>query len=301
MKGVVFDIQHYSVHDGPGIRTLVFLKGCPLRCAWCCNPESQHHQPQLRYHAPRCTGCLACTRNCSHQDLHHHNGSIRRDFSICHVCQEMTCVDHCNYSALAETGKVMTAAEVVTAVSRDMAFYRNSGGGVTFSGGEPLAQPAFLTEMLRLCRERVIHTTVETCGYAPAEVVHAILPYTDLFIFDLKLIDDRKHVEFTGKSVVPVLENLALLASAAVNLTVRVPLIEGITDTPENLEAIARLMQDLGLHRIMPVPSHTLGMAKYEEFGLRCPMPELTDYDHERHYQAGMFFTRKGLVLETAW
>ncbi len=301
MKGVVFDIQHYAVHDGPGIRTLVFLKGCPLRCAWCCNPESQHHQPQLRYHQPRCTGCLDCTRNCSRQDLQYSDGSILRDFSVCLACAEKPCVGHCNYGALSVTGKKMTAAEVVAVVSRDMAFYRNSGGGVTFSGGEPLAQPGFLLEMLRLCRERVIHTTVETCGWAPAEVISSILPYTDLFIFDLKLLDEQKHLEYTGKSLQPVLENLALLASAAVNLTVRVPLIGGITDTPENLEAIAGLMRQLGLQRIMPVPSHTLGMTKYEEFGLKCPMPGLANYDRQRHYEAGEFFTRNGLVLETAW
>lgn len=301
MKGVVFDIQHYAVHDGPGIRTLVFLKGCPLRCAWCCNPESHHHLPQLRYHQQRCTGCLDCTRNCSWQNLQHIDGAIKREFSICLACAEKPCIHHCNYGALAETGKMMTATEVVNIVSRDMAFYRNSGGGVTFSGGEPMAQPAFLLEMLRQCRQRTIHTTVETCGWASAEALHSILPYADLFIFDLKIIDEKKHEDFTGKSVQPILENLALLASSSVNLTVRVPLIDGITDTPGNLQAIAGLMKELGLQRVKPVPSHTLGMAKYEEFGLKSPMPGLTDYDRHRHYEAGEYFTREGFVLETAW
>jgi len=195
----------------------------------------------------------------------------------------------------------MNADEVVEIVARDIAFYRNSDGGVTFSGGEPLVQSDFLYEMLRLCRERGIHTAVETCGSLPEEAFRKILPVTDLFLYDLKVIDDSLHRKYTGHGSRRILRNLAFLAREGATITVRVPLIHGITDTEDNLSAIVDVMHRNGLQRIMPEPGHSLGKSKYAEFGIRDPMPHQPDCPIDSYERALALFDRAGLVIETAW
>jgi pyruvate formate lyase activating enzyme len=296
MPGTIFDIQHYAVHDGPGIRTLVFLKGCPLHCAWCCNPESQSFSPQLRYVASRCTGCLACMEACAAGAITQTGNTLGHSVDLCHSCTEKQCIDACNYGARSVSGKTMTAKEVCAIVARDIPFYINSGGGVTFSGGEPMSQPGFLAEMLQECRNQGISTAVETCGWATPDAVRQALPLTDLFLFDLKIIDPVLHRQYTGRSIEPVLESLALLASAKASLIIRLPLVRGITDTTRNLNDIAGIMANLDLRHISLEPYHPLGNEKYEAFGIPCPLPAMEHYPPVETPKVREFFERRGFV-----
>ncbi|HEY9765381.1 MAG TPA: glycyl-radical enzyme activating protein, partial [Chroococcales cyanobacterium] len=268
---MIFDIQHYAVHDGPGIRTLVFLKGCPLRCAWCCNPESQSPGVELRHSAFHCRGCLRCREACEKKAV---TADLSFDRSLCLDCREKLCVEACDFSALARVGREMTVEEIVEIVSLDIPFYRNSGGGVTFSGGEPFFQPAFLLELLKECKRRGIHTAVETCGFAREEDLFSFLPLVDLFLFDLKIADPFEHFRLTGVSNELILKNLEIVAKSS-PLLLRLPLIPGGTDSEENLSSIAEQAKSLGITSVCLEPYHSLGVEKYREFGRECPFDPL--------------------------
>jgi pyruvate formate lyase activating enzyme len=298
MKGTVFDIQHYAMHDGPGIRTLVFLKGCPLRCTWCCNPESQLFHPQLRYHASRCTLCGECVKYCPSGSLHVSGTTIRHSLNKCNECTELVCIEKCNYGAVTMSGRIMDSSEVIEKVARDIPFYRNSGGGVTFSGGEPLSQPQFLLALLTHCQTLGIHTAIETSGYADLKTFQQIIPLTGLFLFDLKITDPYLHLAYTGKPVAPVLANLSFLAAHHDNIIIRVPLVPEITDTFSNLDAISEIMARNSLRRICIEPYHTLGTAKYIELGMVYRLPETHDCLPARAESAREFFIRKGFECE---
>ena len=212
-------------------------------------------------------------------------------FSKCLDCQLKPCVEKCSHEALSLTGRSISPDELTEIVSRDSAFYRNSGGGVTFSGGEPLMQPRFLFKVLQKCKDSGIHTAIETCGWTTLRVLKLIQPFTDLFLFDLKLTDDEKHRFYTGKPVGPILENLAYLASKNSEIIIRMPLIPGITDTPENLEGIAAVMRKNNLHRICLEPYHTLGVDKYTQHGKSYRLNNLKDYHRSQIIETGDFFT----------
>lgn len=295
--GLVFDLQHYAVHDGPGIRTLVFLKGCPLRCRWCCNPESQAFVPELRHSRVRCKECGRCATVCPHHAV---SPGPMFDRRLCLRCVERPCVEACVESALAISGERLAADEVVRRVAQDLDFYRNSGGGVTVSGGEPFAQPEFFTAILSGCRERGIATAVETCGHAPTESLVAAEPLIDLFLFDIKVVDAATHERLTGVGNDLILANLRALATrAAAKLTVRLPFIPGCTDDDANVEAVAALLVELGLRRLELQPFHTLGSFKYEELGRPLeletqPQPR----DQEALKRAQQMLRARGLECE---
>jgi len=296
----LFDIQHYAVHDGPGIRTLVFFKGCPLRCRWCCNPESHVPDRELRHLALRCTGCGACLAACPRGAIGERPGGgrhIERD--TCRECPA-PCVDVCPHGALARVGFDMTVAAVIERVEADRDFYRNSGGGVTLSGGEPLAQPRFLLALLAALRERELHVALETAGYAPPATLAAAAPLVDLFLFDVKLIDPARHRALTGRDNAPILDNLAALAaSRGGDVIVRLALIPGVNDDPQNLDAVAALMHRLGLRRIDLSGYHSLGTEKYAMLGREDPgvaNPLVVDGAYLER-QAQGFFTA-GLAVE---
>jgi pyruvate formate lyase activating enzyme len=266
--GLIFDIQHYAVHDGPGIRTLVFFKGCPLRCLWCCNPESQGFGPELTHSRLRCRGCLKCGETCPHGAVRASEAGPVFDRSVCRACETPLCVDACPQNALALAGTRMTADQVMDRVGLDRAFYRNSGGGVTFSGGEPFAQPDFLEELLTRSRGLGIHTVVETCGLVDPRVLMRCEPLVDLFLFDLKVVDRERHEEMTGVSNGTIMDNLrALAAWRPEGITVRVPLVPGCTDGEENIEAIGAFLHSLGIRRVELMPYHALGTDKYAALG----------------------------------
>lgn len=300
MNGTILTIQHYAVHDGPGIRTLVFMKGCPLRCSWCCNPESQSAQPQLRYLKFHCKACLECVEHCPTASVSASDDGMQRSFDECNICESKVCIEKCNNNAITLSGKEITADELVKAIALDIPFYRNSGGGVTFSGGEPLMQPVFLLEVLKKCKALEIHTAIETCGWAGRKSLQDIIPFTDLFLFDLKIMDPELHQIHTGMPIGPILENLAFLASQHADIIIRVPLVPGITDTLPNMESIAEIMHTNGLEQICLEPYHSLGQAKYEEHGLKYSLEHLGLYNMQQINVLCDFFTLRGLICEVA-
>ncbi|MGE5358813.1 MAG: glycyl-radical enzyme activating protein [Bacteroidales bacterium] len=266
-EGIVFDIEHYAVHDGPGIRTVVFLKGCPLTCPWCCNPESQRGAPELRHTAARCRGCLACRDACPNGAVRVTDAAPRFDRQACGACGA-PCVDACAHAALAITGERMTAGRVMARVAADKAFYDNSGGGVTFSGGEPFAQPAFLEQLLGESKRLGIHTAVETCGHADPLAVARCEPLVDLFLYDIKVADSARHERLTGVPNSLVRENLRTLAARAPGkIALRVPIVPGCTDDEQNLAAIAAIARSVGIFTVELMPYHALGADKYESLG----------------------------------
>ena len=206
------------------------------------------------------------------------NGEIQYPFDECIGCQKRTCVENCNSGGVCLAGKEMDSDEVIEILAKDIPFYKNSGGGVTFSGGEPLAQSDFLLDLLKKCRKLDIHTAIETCGFADIGIFQQILPYTNLFLFDLKIIDPAMHLKYTGRPVQPVLDNLACIARLHIDISIRVPLVQGITDRDENLEAIAKVMINNKLNMIFLEPYHSLGVEKYHELGMEYSLPNLGEY-----------------------
>jgi pyruvate formate lyase activating enzyme len=298
--GFLFDIQHYAVHDGPGIRTLVFFKGCPLECAWCCNPESQSFLPQLRYFDAKCKKCFTCAENCNLNAISVQDNFVKRGFDFCEKCEDKLCVELCNYDALRISGKKYSVPEVVDIVSKDIPFYNNSGGGITFSGGEPFSQPEFLLQILKECKNLKIHTAVETCGWCAKEAIEKSLEYVDLFLFDLKIIDEEQHIKYTGKSNKQILENLKFLAQKNKKIIVRLPLIPGITDTSINIKNIISFVNNNQLNEISLEPYHTLGIEKYREHGLNYLLPELKDSKIEEIESVKKIFIENNLNCEIA-
>lgn len=300
MNGSLFDIQHYAVHDGPGIRTLVFLKGCPLSCRWCCNPESQSRAPELRWYSSRCTASLACVPACPARAIASGPEGLRIDRTLCAGCESWSCIEACPEGALARVGTRMTVGSVLREVARDRDFYRNSGGGVTFSGGEPFAQAPFLLALLRGCVELGIPAAVETCGFAREEDLVASESLVGLFLFDLKVMDPDRHRALTGVGNALVLSNLTALARRCPDrILVRVPIIPAHTDDTPNLEAIARFMSRRGLRQVHLEPYHTLGVEKYSGLGRTygCEADPRT-LTRERIEEIGHIFSGHGIRCE---
>jgi pyruvate formate lyase activating enzyme len=255
--GLVFDVQRYSLHDGPGIRTTAFLKGCPLHCPWCHNPESQSAVPEIVIAEDRCIHSGACGLACPNGLA---GGPFAPDPERCERCGR--CADACPSGARRLIGRRMTAAEVIAVAERDRPFYDESGGGVTFSGGEPLMQPDFLLACLAEAKARGLHAVVDTCGAAPPAVVREVAALADLFLFDLKVVDPVRHRELTGWRAEPILANLRLLDDLGAEVWLRLPLVPGYTDG-SNLEAIAGLARGLrNIRRLHLLPYHRLGADK---------------------------------------
>lgn len=270
--GWVFDVKRFSVHDGPGIRTTVFLKGCPLRCLWCSNPESQRMEPQIVFWNERCIRCDACLAVCPQSAIVADEAGRKQVLpECCDLCGR--CLEECYAGALEQIGRLMTVDEVLSLVEEDNPFYEESGGGVTLSGGEPMAQSRFSQRLLQGCQEQSIHTTIDTCGYALWEDWQALLPYLDLILYDLKEIDPNRHRRFTGVSNELILDNLRRLALTDKMVIVRRPVIPGYNDDQESIHALARFVRELStIHEIHLLPYHRFGRGKYERLGKEYPM-----------------------------
>lgn len=285
-KGVVFNIQRYSIHDGPGIRTTVFLKGCPLSCLWCQNPESQSIKPEIFYNVERCVGCGKCIAVCPAKAIEMGDARVITDRNICTGCG--SCVDACPEEARELMGKYMTVEEVVEEVMKDDIFYQRSGGGVTISGGEPFTQWKFSANILKHCKERSAHTAIETCGYAPWETMERVLQYTDLVLYDLKHMDPKEHMKLTGVSNELILENVRRIwHERHIPIWIRVPVVPGYNDSPANIDALAgfvvnELSPFLQIHLL---PYHRLGESKVQQ--LEKSGPKLSaDPPDEAHMQS---------------
>ena len=266
-KGYVLNIQRFCTDDGPGIRTTVFLKGCPLKCVWCHNPESQKLREEIMYEAEKCVGCGNCASVCPN-DCHGIEKThifLRKNCIGCGIC-----ADVCPAKALELYGKEMSAEAVLETVRRDIAFYEATGGGITVSGGEPLFQPYFTAELLRLCKEKGIHTVMETCGYASETVFSEVLSYCDAVLFDIKETDEEKHIAYTGVSLQPILRNLEILNKKGIPFVIRAPIVPTLNDREEHFENLKRLRDKFeNCEKIQIMPYHDFGSYKYEKLGRR--------------------------------
>ncbi len=279
-SGWVFNIQRFSIHDGPGIRTTVFLKGCPLRCFWCQNPESQSGRPEIVLDGRKCTLCGACDAACQHGAIHIEAGKPIFDRRICRGCGR--CAVVCPTEARRLCGTRMTVEEVMREVLKDAKFYENSGGGVTLSGGEPLAQPGFARALLKGCKQAELHTTLDTCGWAPWPDIEKLLEYADLVLFDIKHLDASMHREAAGRDNLLILEN-AKKISRLKPMRIRVPLVPGFNDSPEAVSGIAAFVKsELGCRDIDLLAYNRMGEVKYDFLEKSCvPLPSQGE-DHLR-------------------
>jgi pyruvate formate lyase activating enzyme len=259
--GFVFDIKRYAIHDGPGIRTTVFFKGCPLQCQWCHNPESWKAAPEAALRTTRCKRCGQCVQLCRQNAVSLDGDLPVTDPQKCILCGE--CIELCPGGAREIIGSQTTVGEVMAEIEKDVVFYDESGGGATFSGGEPLAQPEFLLALLNQCRAGGIHTAVDTCCYAQADVVDAVAEKADLFLCDIKHVNSEKHRQFTGVENASILDNIKRLCKAGSRVVIRIPIIPGVNDDTENIAATGEFAASLpGVERIDILPYNRGGNEK---------------------------------------
>lgn len=274
VRGTIFDIKRFAVHDGPGIRTSVFLKGCPLSCCWCHNPEGIASEIELWYNQRRCIRCAQCVTACPHRALRAdpvEGPFIRIDRQRCQA--HYACCQACPTGALEPVGQEMLLPDLMAEIEKDRLFYEMSGGGVTLTGGEPLNQPEFCLAILRSCKDCGISTAMETCLYTSQSILDSVIPHVDHFLVDIKLWETQMHRRYTGEDNTIILENFRYLAERHVQITVRIPLIKDITDTPDNLQAIERFV--ISLQRDIPIEKlsyNPLTPNKYPKLGkeFRC-------------------------------
>lgn len=266
MKATIFNIQKFSIHDGPGIRTTVFFKGCPLKCKWCHNPESQGYKKQMLYDKDKCTLCGKCVEVCPQKAIKIENNVLTTDMDKCNFCGE--CVIYCIAGARQIAGKEYTVDEVFNEVIKDRVFYRHSKGGVTVSGGEPLIQVDFVEELLKKLKAEDIHTAVDTCGDVNFESLKRVAPYTDVFLYDLKLLDDYKHKHFVGMSNQLILENLKKLSEIHSNINLRMPIIEGVNADEEYIKNVLEAIKNLNIKKVNLLPYHDIAKHKYKKLNM---------------------------------
>ena len=264
-NGIIFNIQKFSIHDGPGVRTTVFLKGCPLRCKWCANPESQLVEVQILHDQKKCVGCETCVHVCPHKAIEMENEHIVIHTDRCTGCR--TCVQNCPSMALSYEGETKNVEEVVEICLQDLDFYEESGGGVTVSGGEGMTQPDFVKELLLRLKEHGIHTAIETTGYAPDSVFQELAPIFDLLLFDVKQYDSLKHKEGTGVGNEQIIKNLRWAIQKGLDVLPRVPVIPNFNAALEDAAGIAALLKEIGASKVQLLPFHQFGENKYHLLG----------------------------------
>jgi pyruvate formate lyase activating enzyme len=294
-NGLIFNIQKFSVHDGPGIRTTVFMKGCPLHCLWCSNPESQDFSSHLIVRDVNCKGCGACMKACQRGAITLTGKTGRNiDRGRCNSC--LLCVDSCLYHSLNKCGEYMTIKQVLDEVVQDKLFYKNSGGGVTISGGEPLSQSKFVGEFLAECKKEGLHTTLETSGYAPWKDMEKVLRFVDLTLFDIKHLHSDKHQKTTGVKNNIILENLQKAAGTN-KIWLRIPLIAGFNDSGEHIKKVAALGREIGAQKISLLPYHEGGKSKCEQLGTPYGFPDGKAPDEKHIHTLKRMIEKAGLIV----
>ena len=297
-KGLIFDIKRYAINDGPGIRTTVFFKGCPLSCLWCHNPESILSKPQKLFTADKCIGCGECVTACPNDACSLTENGIVTEADKCEVCGD--CADVCPTEATEISGKFQTVDDVLKAIEQETVFFDQSGGGVTFSGGEPLYQPEFLIALLDACKQHEIHRTVDTSGLVRLETLLEVAQKTDLFLYDLKIMDDKKHQQYTGVSNQKILSNLKKLAETGAVINIRIPLIKGVNDDDENIKAMAQFVSQLDGERkqVNLLPYHNIATPKYQKLGKTIDTSEMEEPDKAILDRIVITFSEFGLKAE---
>jgi len=295
VEGTIFDIDETAIHDGPGVRMTVYLKGCPLSCAWCHSPESQSPEPEVVWYQTRCIKCGACVNACP-EGLRMLGIIAPEERARCTMCG--ACIEACPARAREICGRTVTAGKVAAQAERLRPFFAHTGGGVTLTGGEPTAQPDFAHAIAHLCRRAGVHVALETCGYAPWQTIERLAEAVDLWLYDMKLPDSAAHEQYTGAPNERIIENLRALIDSGADVIVRVPLIPGINDDDETIRAIARLVTELGADRIDLLPFNPATGGKYSWLGLPDPMPDATRQSPERIAELQAICAECGLAVE---
>lgn len=293
VDGIVYNIQRMSTKDGPGLRTTIFLKGCPLHCPWCSNPESQSFKPQLMVFANLCTGCGECEKVCPQGAVTKRDGVYNRDRTLCTDCG--ACVEVCPAKAREMSGKRMSVEDILRISDSDSLFYSNSGGGVTIGGGEPTAAGDFLLDLLAACNRRGYHTCIDTCGVCEPERFREVMRRAELFLFDCKHMDPEEHKRLTGRDNAIILKNLHTLFESGREVRVRVPLMPGVNDTEKNIADMAMFLHKHGRHEIDVLPCHTFGYSKYD--ALNLPRPHMGSYQPGELQTALARFAKHDLMV----
>lgn len=295
-KAMIFNIQKFSVHDGPGIRTTVFFKGCPLRCLWCHNPESQNLKQEMLYDREKCVMCGTCEKICPQKAITNVNNSMVTDMSKCDFCGD--CVTYCLYEARQIAGKEYTVEEIVKEVVKDKLFYKHSKGGVTLSGGEPLLQIDFVEELLKRLKEENIQTAIDTCGAVSFESLERAAKYADIFLYDLKLMDDEKHKEYIGASNKNIIENLKKLVKIHNNIYIRMPIIEGVNAEVSHIEKVIELIEGLNIKKVYLLPYHDIAKHKYMKLGRDYEEAKMQVPSDEKMNSFKDMFAKKGYEVK---
>lgn len=298
-KGIIFDVKRYAIHDGPGIRTTVFFKGCPLQCQWCQNPEGIESRPEILLRSKRCAeDCDACVSACPQGAISKNGNSVEFNTERCDFCRK--CEEVCVYDALEVVGREVTVHEALEEIERDRVFFEESGGGITFSGGEPLMQLDFVQALLTKVKERNIHTTLDTSGYVDFTDLERINDQVDLFLYDIKIMDDERHKKYTGVSNTIILENLQKLSKKGAPVTVRIPLIPGINDDEQNVESFAEYMKTLkNIKQINILPYHKGGCEKYKNLRKEDSLKTFQPPTNDRIDEIKQLLVESGFSVKT--
>jgi pyruvate formate lyase activating enzyme len=296
-KGIVFNIQRYSINDGPGIRTLVFFKGCQLRCLWCSNPESQKLPNEVSYIRKICLLCQRCVQNCPNDSLMLENKNILTDFQKCKVCGK--CVEVCPVNARKIEGKEYTVKELFELVNKDKVFFETSGGGLTISGGEPFGQFEFLLKFLIKCKSEGLNITIETCGYTEWNKLKSALPYIDLFLYDIKHMNPKLHEQYTRVDNNKIFNNFKKLVNSGARVIVRFPLIPGYNDDKKNLNEMVKFLNEVNYRdELHLLPYHRLGSNKYQHLSRKYEMEDIKILNNKEIDKIKKFFENEGFIVK---